>query len=146
VLQAMSYQPTGAIAAAATTSLPEEIGGERNWDCRYSWVRDPSFTMKALWVAACPDEAHEFFDFMTAAAAHSRPERHLQIMFGIGGEHDLSERTLPHLSAWRGSGPVRAGNGAWTQPQLAVYGELFDAAFRVREQLAEIGPATRTFS
>ena len=145
VLQAMSYQPTGAIVAAATTSLPEEIGGERNWDYRYSWVRDASFTMKALWVAACPDEAHEFFDFMTAAAAHSRPERHLQIMFGIGGEHDLSERTLPHLSGWRGSGPVRVGNGAWNQPQLDVYGELLDAAFRLREQLGEIEPATRTF-
>ncbi len=145
VLQALSYQPTGAIVAAATTSLPEEIGGERNWDYRYSWVRDASFTMKALWVAACPDEAHEFFDFMTAAAAHSRPERHLQIMFGIGGEHDLSERTLPHLTGWRGSGPVRVGNRAWNQPQLDVYGELLDAAFRLREQLGEIEPATRTF-
>ena len=67
VLQSLSYQPTGAIIAAATTSLPEEIGGDRNWDYRYSWVRDASFTMKALWVAACPDEAHEFFGFVTAA-------------------------------------------------------------------------------
>ncbi len=145
VLQALSYQPTGAIVAAATTSLPEEIGGERNWDYRYSWVRDASFTMKALWVAACPDEAHEFFDFMTAAAAHSNPDRHLQIMFGIGGEHDLSERLLPQLSGWRGSAPVRVGNGAWDQPQLDVYGELLDAAFRLREQLGDIEPATRTF-
>jgi len=145
VLQALSYQPTGAIVAAATTSLPEEIGGERNWDYRYSWVRDASFTMKALWVAACPDEAHEFFGFMTAAAAHSQPDRHLQIMFGIGGEHDLSERLLPQLSGWRGSGPVRVGNGAWDQPQLDVYGELLDAAFRLRGQLGEIEPATRTF-
>jgi GH15 family glucan-1,4-alpha-glucosidase len=145
VLQALSYQPTGAIVAAATTSLPEEIGGERNWDYRYSWVRDASFTMKALWVAACPDEAHEFFDFITAAAAHSRPDRHLQIMFGIGGEHDLAERLLPQLTGWRGSAPVRVGNGAWDQPQLDVYGELLDAAFRLREQLAEIEPATRTF-
>jgi GH15 family glucan-1,4-alpha-glucosidase len=145
VLQALSYQPTGAIVAAATTSLPEEIGGERNWDYRYSWVRDASFTMKALWVAACPDEAHEFFDFMTAAAAHSRPDRHLQIMFGIGGEHDLSERLLPQLTGWRGSGPVRVGNGAWDQPQLDVYGELLDAAFRLRGQLGDIEPATRTF-
>lgn len=145
VLQALSYQPTGAIVAAATTSLPEEIGGERNWDYRYSWVRDASFTMKALWVAACPDEAHEFFEFMTAAAAYSRPDRRLQIMFGIGGEHDLSERILPQLTGWRGSGPVRVGNGAWDQPQLDVYGELLDAAFRLREQLGEIEPATRTF-
>jgi GH15 family glucan-1,4-alpha-glucosidase len=145
VLQALSYQPTGAIVAAATTSLPEEIGGERNWDYRYSWVRDASFTMKALWVAACPDEAHEFFGFMTAAAAHSQPDRHLQIMFGIGGEHDLSERLLPQLNGWRGSGPVRVGNGAWAQPQLDVYGELLDAAFRLRGQLGDIEPATRTF-
>lgn len=145
VLQALSYQPTGAIVAAATTSLPEEIGGDRNWDYRYSWVRDASFTMKALWVAACPDEAHEFFAFMTAAAAHSRPDRHLQIMFGIGGEHDLSERTLPQLSGWRHSGPVRVGNGAWDQPQLDVYGELLDAAFRLRHQLGELEPATREF-
>jgi GH15 family glucan-1,4-alpha-glucosidase len=145
VLQALSYRPTGAILAAATTSLPEEIGGGRNWDYRYSWVRDASFTMKALWVAACPDEAHEFFDFMTAAAAHSRPDQHLQVMFGVGGEHDLAERVLPQLSGWRGSGPVRVGNGAWDQPQLDVYGELLDAAFRLREQLGEIEPATRTF-
>jgi GH15 family glucan-1,4-alpha-glucosidase len=145
VLQALSYQPTGAIVAAATTSLPEEIGGERNWDYRYSWVRDASFTMKALWVAACPDEAHEFFGFMTAAAAHSQPNRHLQIMFGIGGEHDLSERLLPQLNGWRGSGPVRVGNGAWAQPQLDVYGELLDAAFRLRGQLGDIEPATRIF-
>ena len=145
VLHSLSYQPTGAIVAAATTSLPEELGGERNWDYRYSWVRDASFTMKALWVAACPDEAHEFFGFMTAAAAHSRPEHHLQIMFGIGGEHDLSERILPQLSGWRGSGPVRVGNGAWAQPQLDVYGELLDAAFQLRHQLGEMEPATREF-
>ncbi len=131
--------------AAATTSLPEQIGGSRNWDYRYSWVRDASFTMRALWVAACPDEAHEFFAFMTAAAAHSRPDRPLQVMFGIGGERDLSERELTHLSGWRGSRPVRVGNGAWAQPQLDVYGELLDAAYQLREQLGELEPATRTF-
>ncbi len=145
VLQALSYQPTGAIVAAATTSLPEEVGGERNWDYRYSWVRDASFTMQALWVAACPDEAHEFFEFMTSAAAHSHPSRPLQIMFGIGGEHDLTERVLPQLRGWRGSSPVRVGNGAWEQPQLDVYGELLDAAHQLREQLGEINAATREF-
>ena len=96
VLQALSFAPTGAICAAATTSLPEVAGGTRNWDYRYSWVRDASFTIEALWVAACPDEANEFFDFMTTAAAGSLDRGgDLQIMFGIGGERDLTERELP---------------------------------------------------
>ena len=92
VLQALSYQPSGAIVAAATTSLPEGVGGERNWDYRYSWVRDASFTMEALWVAACPDEADDFFAFLTTRRAVGRTGPALQIMFGVGGEHDLSER------------------------------------------------------
>ena len=145
VLQALSHQPTGAIVAAPTTSLPEQVGGGRNWDYRYAWVRDASMTMQALWVAACPDEAHEFFDFMAGAASGSLVDRPLQIMFGIGGEHDLSERTLPHLAGWRGSSPVRVGNDAWDQPQLDVYGELLDAAAQLREQLGVLDPATRDF-
>src|SRR5436190_11577727 len=146
VLQALMYQPTGAIVAAPTTSLPEGVGGERNWDYRYAWVRDASFTLDALWVAACPDEAHQFFSWMTdAVASQIRPGRDLQIMFGIGGEHDLSERTLPHLSGWRDSSPVRVGNGAWDQRQLDVYGELLDAAYRLRDQLSEIDDATKAF-
>ncbi|WP_258064676.1 glycoside hydrolase family 15 protein [Arthrobacter sp. ZGTC131] len=145
VLQALSYQPTGAIVAAATTSLPELEGGERNWDYRYSWVRDASFTLQALWVAACPDEAEEFFAFVTAAAAHSGPSHPLQIMFGIGGEHDLTERVIPQLAGWRGSRPVRVGNGAWNQTQLDVYGEILDAAFRLRDQLGDLPPEIRGF-
>ncbi len=146
VLQALMYQPTGAIVAAPTTSLPEEIGGERNWDYRYAWIRDASFTLDALWVAACPDEAHKFFSWMTSAVATQLGAGgDLQIMFGIGGEHDLSERILPHLSGWRDSRPVRVGNGAWDQRQLDVYGELLDAAYRLRDRLSEIDEATRAF-
>jgi alpha,alpha-trehalase len=146
VLQALTFQPTGAIVAAATTSLPETVGGERNWDYRYTWVRDASLTMEALWVAACPDEADRFFGFLAAAAA-SQLHRgtDLQIMFGVGGEHDLTERELPHLRGWRGSRPVRVGNGAWDQRQLDVYGELLGAAQRLVEQLGRIDAVTRGF-
>jgi GH15 family glucan-1,4-alpha-glucosidase len=145
VLQALTYQPTGAIVAAPTTSLPESVGGARNWDYRYTWVRDASLTLEALWVAACPDEAHRFFAWMAAAAAARVRETDLQIMFGVGGEHDLTERELPHLSGWRGSSPVRVGNGAWNQRQLDVYGELLSAAHRLRDQLGSLDQATRDF-
>ena len=127
VLQSLSFAPTGAICAAATTSLPEVVGGARNWDYRYAWVRDASFTIEALWVAACPDEANQFFDYMTSSAAGSLDRGgDLQIMFGVGGERDLTERELPHLEGWRDSAPVRVGNGAWNQRQLDVYGELLE--------------------
>jgi GH15 family glucan-1,4-alpha-glucosidase len=146
VLQALSFQPSGAIVAAATTSLPEGIGGERNWDYRFSWVRDASFTMEALWVAACPDEADDFFAFMaTAAASGVGPEQGLQIMFGIGGEHDLTERELSHLDGWRDSRPVRVGNGAWNQQQIDVYGEVLGAAARLADQLKGIDDDTKRF-
>ena len=145
VLQALTFAPTGAIVAAPTTSLPETLGGERNWDYRYTWVRDASLTMDALWVAACPDEANKFFTFLSYAATRLRRGLDLQIMFGIGGEHDLSERELPHLAGWRDSSPVRVGNGAWTQRQLDVYGELLDAAQRLVGQLADLDPVTREF-
>ncbi len=113
VLYALTYSPTGAICAAPTTSLPEVEGGSRNWDYRFTWVRDASFTLQALWVAACPDEADKFFDYLSSAAASQvHRGRDLQIMFGIGGEHDLTERELPRLRGWRNSAPVRVGNGA----------------------------------
>jgi GH15 family glucan-1,4-alpha-glucosidase len=146
VLQALSYQPTGAIVAAPTTSLPETVGGERNWDYRFAWVRDASFTLEALWVAACPDESHRFFAWMAGTVASQLGlGSDLQIMFGIGGEHDLSERVLPHLAGWRDSRPVRIGNGAWEQRQLDVYGELLGAAQRLAEQLGDLDDATKSF-
>lgn len=146
VLQGLTYYPTGAIVAAPTTSLPETVGGGCNWDYRYTWVRDASFTLDALWVAACPDEAHKFFDFMAnTALLQVRTGGELQIMFGIGGEHDLTERELPHLGGWRDSRPVRVGNGAWDQRQLDVYGEILGAAFRLREYLEDADPVTLGF-
>jgi alpha,alpha-trehalase len=146
VLQALTFQPTGAIVAAPTTSLPESIGGPRNWDYRYTWIRDASLTLDALWIAACPDEAHHFFAWMAGAVATQiRRGVDLQIMFAVGGEHDLTERTLDHLTGWRESRPVRIGNGAWNQRQLDVYGELLSAARRLREELGELDPTTRVF-
>ncbi len=136
VLQSLSFAPTGAICAAATTSLPEVVGGSRNWDYRYAWVRDASFTIQALWVAACPDEANEFFNYVTSSAAGSLDRGgDLQIMFGVGGERQLTERELPHLEGWRRSAPVRVGNGAWNQRQLDVYGELLSAVYRLSDHV-----------
>ena len=145
VLQSLSYAPTGAICAAATTSLPEVVGGARNWDYRYAWVRDASFTIQALWVAACPDEANEFFNYVTTSAAGSLDRGDgLQIMFGVGGERDLTERELPHLAGWRNSAPVRVGNGAWNQRQLDIYGELLGAVYRLSDNVFDtdhrVGP------
>jgi GH15 family glucan-1,4-alpha-glucosidase len=102
--------------------------------------------MEALWVAACPDEANKFFAFLAdAAASQLHRGLDLQIMFGIGGERDLTERELPHLRGWRGSRPVRVGNGAWDQRQLDVYGELLGAAQRLVEQLGELDAWTKRF-
>jgi alpha,alpha-trehalase len=146
VLKGLSYRPTGAVVAAATTSLPESVGGERNWDYRYAWVRDASLTLDAHYIGTCPREAEDFVSFMTSAAGgHVGHSGSLQIMYGIGGEHDLSERTLPHLRGWRDSRPVRVGNGAWTQTQLDVYGELLDAIYTYREQLGDLHPEIQHF-
>jgi GH15 family glucan-1,4-alpha-glucosidase len=146
VLQALTFAPTGAIVAAPTTSLPEAVGGERNWDYRYSWVRDASLTMAALWVAACPDEASKFFGFLADSAASQLEQGvDFQIMFGVGGESDLTEQELPHLSGWRGSRPVRVGNGAWRQRQLDVYGELIGAAHLLADQPGVLDVETQRF-
>jgi alpha,alpha-trehalase len=145
VLRALTYQPTGAIIAAPTTSLPETVGGERNWDYRFAWVRDASFTLDALWVAACSAEARGFLTYLTTVASTFHESGQLQIMFGIRGERDLAERTLERLEGWRGSRPVRVGNGAWHQRQLDVYGELLAATHRLRDQLGELDALDRRF-
>jgi GH15 family glucan-1,4-alpha-glucosidase len=147
VLKGLTYRPTGAIVAAPTTSLPETIGGERNWDYRFAWIRDACLTLQALYIGSCPDEAVDFVSFMTSSAGGGASEEDaLQIMYGIGGEHDLSERELPHLAGWRGSRPVRVGNGAWAQTQLDVYGELLDTLSRYREHLGELHPEIQRFA
>jgi GH15 family glucan-1,4-alpha-glucosidase len=143
VLQALTYQPTGAVTAAATTSLPEEVGGQANWDYRFGWLRDGSFTLKALWVAACPDEGQRFFDWI-AASAGPIGDGHVPIMFGVGGEHDLTEHRLDHLAGYAESRPVRVGNDAWTQNQLDVLGEVLECAWVLRDQLGELPPTTAT--
>jgi alpha,alpha-trehalase len=145
VLQGLTYWPTGAIIAAATTSLPEDEGGERNWDYRFSWIRDASLTLEALYIGACPDEAKNFVSFMTSSAGGRVKDGSLQIMYGIGGEHDLTERELPHLRGWRDSRPVRVGNGAWKQTQLDVYGELLNTLYLYKEWLGELHPEIQQF-
>ncbi|WP_051476575.1 glycoside hydrolase family 15 protein [Arthrobacter sp. Br18] len=144
VLQALTYRPTGAVVAAATTSLPEEPGGSANWDYRFGWLRDGSLTLKALWIAACADEGQQFFDWITSSAGPTR-EGHLQIMFGVGGEHDLSEHSLDHLTGYAQSRPVRVGNEAWSQTQLDVLGEVFECAWILRDQLGELSAQTAGF-
>jgi GH15 family glucan-1,4-alpha-glucosidase len=144
VLQGLTYQPSGVVVAAATTSLPEEIGGQLNWDYRFAWLRDASLTMQALWVAACPDEPERFFTWLPHAMGEFGDEG-VQIMYGIEGERDLSERTLEHLDGYRDSRPVRVGNDAWQQKQLDVLGEVLNAAELLRDQLGAPDEITRRF-
>ena len=136
VLQALTYVPTGAVLGAPTTSLPEMREGA-NWDYRYSWLRDLSLTLRALWVSACPDEAERFFGWIYDSSARYPEGGQLQIMYGVDGERDLSEHVLDHLEGFRGLGPVRVGNDAWRQRQLDVYGEVADSAYLLRDQLGE---------
>ena len=143
-LKGLSYAPSGAIMAASTTGLPETPGGARNWDYRYTWIRDTGFTLRALYRLGYDWEALEYFAFVLGALRGKdteKPFTELQIMYGIGGERDLTERTLDHLSGWRDSKPVRVGNGAWNQHQNDVWGMLIDAVdshlHRGAEQIIE---------
>ncbi|MBA3367544.1 MAG: glycoside hydrolase family 15 protein [Geodermatophilaceae bacterium] len=142
VLQGLTYGPSGAVLAAATTSLPETIGGSDNFDYRYAWLRDLSLTIRSLWLAACPDEPGRLFGWLAGSAGHVRDEL-VQIMYGVEGERDLTEHVLEHLGGYRGSTPVRVGNAAWEQDQLDVYGEVLDAAHLMRDQLSQFEPPTQ---
>jgi GH15 family glucan-1,4-alpha-glucosidase len=129
-LKALTYAPTGGIVAAATTSLPEEIGGSRNWDYRYCWLRDATFTLQALVKTGYTEEAMAWREWLLRAIAGS-PER-LQILYGVAGERQAIERELSWLSGYEGSTPVRVGNGAVDQRQLDVYGEVMDTLWLSR--------------
>jgi GH15 family glucan-1,4-alpha-glucosidase len=135
-LKAMTSATTGALIAAPTTSLPEELGGVRNWDYRYCWLRDAALTLEALLTGGYDDEALAFRGFMARVATGDPAD--IQIMYGIGGERRLTEYELPHLPGYEASGPVRVGNAASEQFQLDVYGELIAVAYIAATRLGHV--------
>jgi GH15 family glucan-1,4-alpha-glucosidase len=139
VLKGLTYTPTGAIVAAPTTSLPETPGGERNWDYRFSWIRDSTFSLWALHTLGFDQEARDFMRFIVEVCK-DRPD--LQIMYGIGHEKELEEKTLDHLEGYGGAKPVRIGNGAYNQRQNDVWGSLLDSIYIHEKALRGRGTPT----
>jgi GH15 family glucan-1,4-alpha-glucosidase len=136
-LKGLTYAPTGALVAATTTSLPETPGGERNWDYRYSWIRDSAFALWGLYSTGFDSEADAFFEFV---ADRTENGQDLQVMYGVGGERELTEHTLDHLSGYEGARPVRIGNDAWNQRQNDVWGVFLDSVYlhaKSRNRVAE---------
>ncbi|MEU7588099.1 glycoside hydrolase family 15 protein [Micromonospora sp. NPDC049230] len=142
VVQGMTYRPSGAVVASVTTSLPEELGGERNYDYRYVWVRDFSLTLRALWRTACFDEVQRQFAWLGRAMGRV-DDKPVPIMYGVLGERDLTEHRLEQLGGYRDSPPVVIGNDAWQQRQTDIFGETLDAAWLMRDKLEPMDEEVR---